>query len=690
MPSAAQAVRELLTQQPKVHMRAAVRVETVDEAQRTVEVVFSTGAAVRRWDWRTGEEFWEELALDATAVRMDFLNAGAPVLNNHKRWGLDDVFGVVERAWLAGKKEARALLRFHDDEDSEKVWRKVKNGILRFVSVGYVRHKMEQVVDEIRDGLKVYRVTDWEPMEISPTPIPADKGAGFRSSEAGENEQDERGAQLAPCIMILREESEMPTKTAAAAEGAPENEPNRQAAAQPAQPAALSDDATRQAATTATQQAVAAERQRVIDIQDAVRAAGLPDDFAQNLVRSGTEIGEARAQIITELGKRTASAPVNTRIPTQIRAGDQDETVETRAGIVRAMLNRYQPGQYRLEGDDNIGREFRGMTLIDIARECVERTGLRTRGMSRREIAGYALNVRGMHSTSDFPLVLENVITKTLRDAYEMAPRTFLALGRQATLPDYKEVSRVQFGEAPSLERVLEGAEYTYGTIGEAAERYRLFKYGRIFAATRELIVNDDLDALTRVPALFGRSAADLESDLFWNIVIANAAMADGQQLFSGAHANVGTPGQEISVASLGRARAAMRKQRALDGKKRLNIMARYLVVPASLETRADQFISRNLMANKAENANVFAGRLEVVAEPRLDDASETQWYLWADPAAIDTIEFAYMEGEEGVQIETQEGFDVDGLKVKARLDFGVKAIDFRGMFRDDGNGTSD
>jgi hypothetical protein len=129
-----------------------------------------------------------------------------------------------------------------------------------------------------------------------------------------------------------------------------------------------------------------------------------------------------------------------------------------------------------------------------------------------------------------------------------------------------------------------------------------------------------------------------------------------------------------------------MRKQTGLNGEHFINVQPRYIVVPAALETVAEQFVSTNLTADASGNINPFAGRLEVVSEPRLDAADAAAWYLWADPAMIDTIEYAYLQGEEGPQIETEEGFDVDGLKVKVRHNFGVKALDWRGLYRNAGD----
>jgi hypothetical protein len=92
-----------------------------------------------------------------------------------------------------------------------------------------------------------------------------------------------------------------------------------------------------------------------------------------------------------------------------------------------------------------------------------------------------------------------------------------------------------------------------------------------------------------------------------------------------------------------------------------------------------------NIVFTKASDYNPFANTLQVVAEPRLDAASLISWYLAADPAQIDTIEYAYLEGQEGVYLESRVGFDVDGVELKARLDFAAKAIDWRGFWRNPG-----
>ena len=116
-----------------------------------------------------------------------------------------------------------------------------------------------------------------------------------------------------------------------------------------------------------------------------------------------------------------------------------------------------------------------------------------------------------------------------------------------------------------------------------------------------------------------------------------------------------------------------------------MNIRPRFLIVPAAKETIAAQFVSQAYVASQSSVVNPFAGSLDVVAEARLDDNSATAWYLAADPSVIDTIEYCYLEGQQGAYIETRQGFEVDGMEIKVRLDFAAKAIDYRGLYKNNG-----
>lgn len=423
------------------------------------------------------------------------------------------------------------------------------------------------------------------------------------------------------------------------------------------------------------------ERQRAAEIIKITRAAMLPDMFAQKLVNDGTAIAQARKLVLDELARRGNEAGEIRPHVSIVR----DENDSVRVMAENALLHRHDPRTYKL---DEGAREYRGMTLMEIGRDLLERRGIRSRGLSKSEVAGAMLGLEtrgGLHSTSDFPLILANVANKTLRSAYEAAPQTFKGFSRQTSNPDFKTIARTQLGDAPSLDKVNESGEFKRGTVGEAREQYALATYGKVVAVTRQTIINDDLGAFTRLPEMFGRAAADLESDTVWGILTGNPAMGDGVTLFHATHGNLAGTGAVISVPTLGDGRAAMRKQKGLNGRF-INVMAKYLLVPAAIETTAEQFVTQtNIIYTKSSDYNPFANKLQVVAEPRLDAVSAISWYLAADPAQIDTIEYAYLEGQEGVYLESRVGFDVDGVELKARLDFAAKAIDWRGFWKNPG-----
>lgn len=435
---------------------------------------------------------------------------------------------------------------------------------------------------------------------------------------------------------------------------------------------------------TAEQRAAEGERTRVQGIITACRSARMPQTMADQLIADGVSLVDAQSRIFAEMEKRGGDAIGPQRSQSATVTMGEDPFVHVRGGIENALLHRVAPQFFELEAD---GRRYRGLTLLDTAKLYMQARGIRVTDLSRLEIAGVALGLRsgaGYHGTSDFPYLLADVANKTLRRAYEEFPITFAPLVRRTTVPDFKTVNRVQLGDAPALQQVLEHGEFTRGTIGEGREQFAISTYGRIFAVTRQTLVNDDTDAFSRVPVLFGRALRNLESDLVWAQITSNPTMGDSNPLFSTAHANLSTVDGTIDVTTLGAGRAAMRKQTGLDGQK-INVVPKYLVVPTDLETKADQ-LTATIVPATASNVNIFSGRLTVIAEPRLDTASTAAWYLAADPAQIDIIELAMLEGQDGPSVESRIGFDVDGMEIKARHDVAAKALDWRGLYKNEGD----
>lgn len=650
-------------------------VGSVDEKTRTVDLTWSTGAGVTRFDWWSGERYIEELSMDPKSIRMTRLQAGAPLLAAHNQWDLRAVIGVVEAASIE-KGQGVASVRFAmDDEDADMVWRKVQQKIVRNVSVGYIVHRYQKT-DAPDGGLPVWRAIDWEPVEISFVAVPADAGAQVRAALKPEQLASVRtfpcefitpAAAAADSTTTTRKESTMTDKVTQGGNSAAD--PN------------AGNEAELQIAARAAQ----AERERISEIQKRCRDAELGEEFAQSLVTGGKSVDQACRAIVDEIAKKKAApAAVGTRAIVV-----EDERVKLRSAVASAIVHRMDPRSKLPEG----AGDFRYMSFSRLAEEVLQREGVSVRGFSRMQIAE-----RALHSTSDFPNILADAFNKRLRQAYvENQPSYTVWARRGPNAPDFKTINVTTISGAPDLQKVLEGGEFKSGSMSDGKETYQVFTYGRIVGISRQALVNDDLSAFDRLPRLLGNAARRLENRTVYGVLTANAALSDTGALFNvtavttaGGHANYATgTGSVLGTGSLKTGRAAMRVQKGLNSEE-LNIAPRYLIVPAALEQDAYQLTSSQYTPTKPSDVNEFreGGRtaLQPIVEAYLDSASATAWYLAADNNQVDTVEFCYLDGSEGLYLETQIGFDVDGMKVKARLDFAAAALDFRGLYSGKGS----
>lgn len=363
------------------------------------------------------------------------------------------------------------------------------------------------------------------------------------------------------------------------------------------------------------------------------------------------------------------------------------------AGMADAILCRMSP---RTQVSD-AARQYLGMSVLELGRENLEAHGVSTRNMSRFELGTAMLQFRSGMGTSDFVGIMSNVSNKRLRQAYDEAKPSYRTWARRGMdAPDFKPITTVQLSGAPDLLQTNEHGEFKYGRLLDGKETYQLITYGRIVSLTRQAIVNDDLRGFDRLVAGYGNSAARLENRLVYAILTGNPTLADGGALFNatavstpGGHANLGSGGgSALQASSLATGRTAMRVQKGLQSEE-LSLAPGYLICPAALEQTAYQLTSANYTPATASAINEFraGGRtaLEPVIESLLDGASTTAWYLAARASQVDTVEFCYLDGQEGPVVETELGFDVDGIAYKARLDFAAKAIDFRGLYKSAG-----
>lgn len=171
---------------------------SINEDERTVELVFSTGADVERCDWWTGKRYIERLSLKPDHIRLERLNAGGPLLDSHSSWSISDQIGaVVPGSCRLTKTEARATVKFSRREAVEEVWQDVRDGIVRSVSVGYRVHKFEEDASDNKK-IPIRTAIDWEPFEISMVSMPADAGAKVRKREKSER------TDTNTCVIVAR------------------------------------------------------------------------------------------------------------------------------------------------------------------------------------------------------------------------------------------------------------------------------------------------------------------------------------------------------------------------------------------------------------------------------------------------------------------------------------------------------
>ncbi|WP_417850164.1 hypothetical protein [Thalassoglobus sp.] len=373
-------------------------------------------------------------------------------------------------------------------------------------------------------------------------------------------------------------------------------------------------------------------------------------------------------------------------------------------------LRRAQAIQKIVENPSEGSEDFQYRRLPEIARMFLERSGERITGLSPQAICERAMTQRGFvtlsragegafHSTGSFSNLLLNAATKTLLASYDEAAVTYPLWVRQApSTPDYKELSRVRFGELDDPEVIPEGDDYNESEANDSKETYSVEKNGKIFSITLEAIVNDDLNAISRIPQMQGNSMRRRINKAVYAVLTGNKKLSDNKALFHTDHANLDS--NALNNSALNTAYKKMMTQSGLKADTILNIMPRFLIIPASLSDTGLQIITSTADPTQTSSSNEDAARpgfnsgvvnlygpsgprrLIPVVEGQLDAFSESGWYLAADSSQVDTVELTFLQGEESPSLTVEEGFVNDTLRYKIRQSFAAKAIDYRGLYQ--------
>lgn len=463
----------------------------------------------------------------------------------------------------------------------------------------------------------------------------------------------------------------------------------------------------RQAIEGKIKRALAVDQNRRNEIQATCKLAKVERAFADELCDAGVSVEVAKQRIIEKMATQPLGRSVDGDAVRVTKSSDDKYFEAARDGLLRRAQTASRVQRSLVSGEKPApgSQDFERMSLLRMAEDFLRRSGVNTSRFGSPDIARAAIgdpkalarmNISrsdpAYHTTGSFANLLLDASNKTLLAGYEEAPYTWNLWARQAgSVDDFKNINRIRFSESPDLEHVPENTEYKEGVMTDSKESYRVEKFGKMFSVTWETVVNDDLDAISRVPAMHGNAARRTQNKKVYEVLTSNPTMGDGVALFGAHSSGSNTTGAAAapSVVTLNAAFLAMRKQTGLNSDAILNVVPRYLIVPVAYEATALELvnsISYNAANNNEGVKNIYGvggpRNVTVIGEPVLDAASATVWYMAADPGQIDTVEISFLSGEESPVLESEWDFDKDCYKYKIRQTFGVKAIDWRGLFR--------
>lgn len=446
---------------------------------------------------------------------------------------------------------------------------------------------------------------------------------------------------------------------------------------------AIATEETRAAASPAAPAAPAVDHSaRAADINDIGTRAGMPREAIDVAMRDSAVTVEAfRARAFEHMATRAAAAPAS-GINVQ-----RDETETRRINMTDAIIAR-------VAGVESLGQDDRGnrrvlsagarsymdFSFADLAAEVV---GTRQR-LSNAAVREDVLR-RAFHTTSDFPIIFEGAINRVLAARYELQAPTYRAIAARRKFKDFRPHSVIRVGDFPMLKPVPESGEIKFGTWGESKETISVAPYAVQFAITRHMLVNDDIGAIDQMLGSYGQSVADFENVTFYSMKAVGSGagpvlLTDNKRVFHTDHGNLAQTPAAIDTDSLSIGRAAMRKQKNMDGKA-LNAVPTIMLVGPDKETEADMAVAV-ITPTEAGNVNPFSGKLKVTTEALIEGNA---WELYADPARLPVFQWGLLDGYGAPRMRIENPFGVQGVGVSLEHDFGCGAIDYRGAFRNTG-----
>jgi hypothetical protein len=277
------------------------------------------------------------------------------------------------------------------------------------------------------------------------------------------------------------------------------------------------------------------------------------------------------------------------------------------------------------------------------------------------------------HSISN---VLAATYGKFLLQGYTAVEAAWDQIASIRSVSDYKTVTGVRLNGGFDFEDVGPSGELKSADASDETRTIKAKLTGRMSSITMVDIVNDDLGALTQVPARLGRGAAVKLNKDFWT-----EFQASNSSFY---RAESAAAGNALAISSLRTAVSSYRKLTDPDGNP-LGITPQLLLVPPELEMTAEELMGSSVLITGENatrgNVNVFAGRFRVVSSAYL--TSGTTWWLMANPAELPAMEVAFLNGQRLPTVQQAEAdFNQLGIQVRGHFSYGVAKAEARGAYR--------
>ena len=433
-----------------------------------------------------------------------------------------------------------------------------------------------------------------------------------------------------------------------------------------------------------------AERQRTAEITSMCRSFSVSAEDMDKYIKDGTSVDAVRAAIMDNMMKNGAPIVQKGSADLSVTKDAQDKfrAAAADALILRSGMNLEKPA----EG----ARDLMGMSLKDLAVECLAEEGMS--GMNRRHAheVFQELQRQYFNPTAAFPAILDNAINKAYVEGHKSVAVTFDQFTKKGTLKDFKtHDNNYLAGPVGEFLLVPESGELKHDTFEDKKRPTRkLQTYGRQFTLTRQAFINDDIDIVTRMPARYAASARKTINKQVYEILIKNPAIYDGTTLFNQAHGNLVTTGTGITQASMQAMMMALQTQNDEFGEACI-IRPAKIIVPVGMSFDIYTLFNSPTINTEGNTQAVnplyrYANQIQVIEDPTINVlcggfGKVMPWFLLGSSDDTDFIEVDYLNGQEIPTIRRMETAGTLGFVWDIYLDWGISVMDWRGAIKNPG-----